>query len=180
MLSLVLSKPVSPSLLPQLLCHRRFRHKQTFWQRPPRKVPSPLARTGNLSRGSDPSAQSWAVQCRMMASNREHWAAKPSHLLALLTHPTHSQGDFPRETHLTHSYIQAVVIHGSLCHHHCSARPGGCTGSCSHTAPAEAHVPLLKGPDTPANILNLPSPTSFVTLPLPPPLCFIFLTDTFP
>lgn len=118
MLCLVLSEPVSPSLSLLSLCHRRFCHKQTCWQRPPRKVPRPSASTGNLYRGSsDPSAGSWAVQGRMMASNQEHWAAKPSHLLSLLTHPTHSQGwvsPFPRETHLTHSYIQAVVLHESL------------------------------------------------------------------
>ena len=55
----------------------------------------------------------------------------------------------------------------------------GWTESCSHVAPAEGHVPLLRESDTPANILNFPSPPSFPSLPLPPPPHFIFLLMLF-
>lgn len=99
---------------------------------------------------------------------------------ALLTDPTHSQGVFPGETHFTRSYIHTLALHAPLSANSKINTAGpqgqqGWTESCSHVAPAEAQVPLLRESDIPANILNFPSPPSFPPLPLPPPPHLIFL-----
>lgn len=157
-----------------------------FLAKSSRKDPSPWATMGKSSgERSHPSAGSWAAQRRGWQLTGSTGQQKPSHLLALLTDPTHSQGVFPGETRLTRSYrhtpalreslsanskINVAVLHGQQ----------GWAESCSHVAAAEAHVPLLRESGTLANILNFPSPPSFPPLPLPPSPTFYFFIDPFP